>query len=84
MVELNKDVIDSYVGKTVKMRSPLYCISDKLCNKCAGEAFYNQGVQNIGLAASSIGSCFLNFLMKSFHDSTLSLVEIDINDMIID
>lgn len=84
LVELTVDTIKSYIGKTVKLRSPMYCIGKKLCNKCAGNAFYNQGIKNVGLATSSIGSCFLNYLMKSFHDSTMSLVEIDINDMIIE
>ena len=84
LVELTPEVIKSHMGKTVKLRSPMYCISEKLCNKCAGNAFYNQGIQNIGLATSSIGSCFLNFLMKAFHDSSLKLVEVDVNDMIIE
>lgn len=84
LVELTVDTIKSYIGKIVKLRSPMYCIGKKLCNKCAGNAFYNQGIKNVGLATSSIGSCFLNYLMKSFHDSTMSLVEIDINDMIIE
>ena len=84
LIELTVEKIDSYIGKTVKLRSPMYCIGKKLCNKCAGNSFYNQGIKNIGLATSSIGSCFLNFLMKAFHDSSLKLVEVDVNDLIIE
>jgi hypothetical protein len=36
---LDHDNIDKYVGKTVMMRSPMSCINDKLCSKCAGQLF---------------------------------------------
>ena len=84
LVQLTGDVMPKYIGKTVKMRSPLYCLGDKLCNKCAGEAFYIQGIKNIGLTASSIGSCFLNLLMKAFHDSTTKLITIKPEDIFSD
>lgn len=84
LVQLTGDVMPKYMGKTVKMRSPLYCLGDKLCNMCAGEAFYIQGIKNIGLTASSIGSCFLNLLMKAFHDSTTKLITIKPEDIFSD
>jgi hypothetical protein len=73
-----------YIGKRVKLRSPMYCKGENLCNACAGNAFYNQGIKNVGLTTASIGSDFLNLLMKAFHDSTLSFVSIDVNDIIIE
>lgn len=38
-VLLTKENIDNYIGKTVKMRSPMYCTNDKICNICAGELY---------------------------------------------
>ena len=81
---LTGDNMDKYIDKVVKMRSPMYCIGDKLCNKCAGELYYKIGIKNIGLTTSSVGSSFLQYLMKSFHDSTLSLNEVDLNDFIVE
>jgi hypothetical protein len=73
-----------YIGKRVKMRSPMYCKGECLCNACAGNAFYNQGIKNVGLTAANIGSDFLNLLMKAFHDSTMSFISLDVNDIVID
>ena len=84
LVELKKDVMPKYVGKKVKMRSPLFCQGEKLCSRCAGKAFYNQGITNVGLTTSSIGSNLLNRFMKSFHDASLNLVELDLNDIVLE
>lgn len=75
--------IDKYVGKTVKMRSILYCCGDKLCNKCAGELYYQLGITSAGMTTSAVGSHLLNLLMKSFHDATVKITKIDIHDMMI-
>ena len=83
LVLLTSSEIEKYVGKVVKMRSPMYCLNDKICSKCAGESFYKIGIQNIGLATSSIGAGYLNMLMKSFHDTTVKVSDIDLNDIII-
>lgn len=83
LVPLVEDNYKKFLNKKVKMRSPLYCISDKLCNKCAGDIFYKLGVTNAGLTTSSIGSHFLNLLMKSFHDATVKVSSIDINDIML-
>lgn len=84
LVLLTIDNISNYAGKFVKMRSPLYCVGDKICNKCMGELFYRLGIKNVGLTASSIGSNYLNLLMKAFHDSSIKLSDVDIEDMIIE
>ena len=85
LVELTDDNVSKYMGKEVKMRSALYCLfpGDKLCSKCAGEMFYRQGIENVGMATSQIGNDFLNFLMKSFHDATTHVTDVDVNDMVV-
>lgn len=86
LIELTDDVMPKYIGKKVKMRSPMYCLypGDKLCSKCAGEMFYRQGITNVGLATSSIGNHFLNFLMKSFHNPNQRLIYVDPDQILID
>lgn len=82
LVFLEESNIDNYVGKTVNMRTPLYCKSDKYCSKCAGELYNKLGIQNVGLLTTRIGTSLLNASLKQFHDMTLKTVEIDIQDYI--
>ena len=42
--------MEKHVGKVVKLRTPMYCLGDKICNKCAGKQF----TKFIGLEASKI------------------------------
>jgi hypothetical protein len=60
----------------------MYCISDKICNKCAGELFYKLGIENIGLTTTKVSSTLMNKSLKKFHDVSLKLHEVDLNDII--
>ena len=53
------------IGKTVNMRTILYCQSKKLCNVCAGDMFYRLHIVNIGLLANLISGTLMNYSMKS-------------------
>ena len=83
---LEMDTVKRLIGKTIKIRSPLYCCAESgtICNKCAGELPYILGIKNIGLTSSSIGSGYLNLLMKAFHDTTQKLTTVNIDRMIIE
>lgn len=83
LVCLTPEVMPRYIGKTVKMRSPMYCLTDKICNKCAGEMNYNLGTLNIGLGCSKVATTLLKLGMKRFHVSNLKSKQIDVNDMLI-
>lgn len=74
---LTLENINDYVGKTVRMRSPMYCKSHHICNKCAGELFYKIGIKNIGLTVTKITSTLLNLSLKSMHDITVKPTEFD-------
>lgn len=76
-VLLTPENIKSYVGKRVKMRSPMYCKGDKICNKCAGELYYNMDVRNVGLLCNRTGNTITDLSMKAFHDSSVKINEID-------
>ena len=56
LVLLTNENIDSYTGKEVKLRSPMYCKSEHICSKCAGELFYKMGVKNVRIAERCYGS----------------------------
>ena len=83
LVLLTDDNIDKYVGKVVKMRSPMYCKGDKICSKCAGVMFEKLGIKNVGLTTTKVTTTLLNKNMKKFHDSSVDLLPIDLNDIVI-
>ena len=83
LVFIDDDNVDKYIGKEIKLRSPMYCIGKKLCNKCAGDMYYKLGLTNIGLTATKVSSSLLNLSQKSFHDSTVSSTKVDINKLVI-
>lgn len=77
LICLTPDVIDKYVGKTVKMRSPMMCVGKRICNKCAGDLYYKLGIENAGLTASKVATVLTNLNMKKFHDSTIKYHKIN-------
>ena len=83
---LERDTLVKLIGKRIQIRSPLYCGAEggHICNKCVGESPYILGIKNFGLTSSSVGSGLLNLLMKSFHDTSIKLVNIDLDTMIIE
>ena len=83
-VLMDKETINNYVGKIIDLYDPIFCKSDKICNKCAGERYYKLDNKNIGATTSTMGSNILNKSMKKFHDNTIKIVEVkDIDDLVI-
>lgn len=79
---LTPDNIKSYIGKEIKLRTPLKCANDKFCNKCCGELYYMMNLENVGLISNRVGTALLNESLKAFHDLSLKIVDIDIFDYI--
>ena len=76
-VMLTRDNIAKYVGKKVMMRSPMSCINDKICSKCAGQLFYLLGVKHAGLFGTQVSHTALNLGLKAKHDSVITLFTLD-------
>lgn len=78
--EILPSELDSVKGKYLKLRSPRFC-GDKngICSRCAGTLHHRMGVTNIGLIAQRIGTTLLNASLKAFHDSTLKLKRISLD-----
>lgn len=75
------DNLKDYIGKTVKLRSPLYCQSPKgqICPICFGELANKLDTKRIGiLAAGVVNLITLNALMKMRHKSSqINATEVD-------
>jgi hypothetical protein len=55
-------------GKIVKLRSPLFCKSKKICHTCYGESFKLTKTPYVGLlAAQTIGERGTQVGMQAFH-----------------
>ena len=80
---LTPEKIDKYVGKRVKMRSPMYCIGKHLCSKCAGEYYYKLGKQSIGLTSTRVATTCTRLNMKKFHENLVKSQKIDLNDILL-
>lgn len=82
LIELTNENIKSYIGKTVQMRSIMYCTNDHICSKCAGTLFHKIKVKNIGTLVSNMSGSLLNLSLKAFHSSAVTFDEINIKDYI--
>jgi len=83
LVKLDKKTMPKYIGSLVKMRTPMHCESEQMCNMCYGHLPYILGLKNIGLTFNAVGEKLKNLSMKSFHDATIHLSEIDLDTAIV-
>lgn len=81
-VLLTSSNVGDYVGKIVKLRSPMYCRNGKYCSKCTGELYHKLGIENVGLIANVIGTSMTTLALKSFHNTSVKLKEINYEDYI--
>lgn len=79
LIELTSQNKSKYIGKKVKVRFSALCESKTgICNKCMGNLYYRLNKTNVGTSLTQIPSVQKNILMKSFHDSTQSLYDMDL------
>ena len=79
---LTNENIDKYLGKKVKLRSIMYCGCDSgVCLTCAGRLYEKLQIDSVGLTTSTLTGALLNLKMKSFHDTSVKLQTIDLDDM---
>ena len=82
LVMLDNDNMKQYVGKKVKLRSIMYCGCDSgVCMTCAGKLFEKLQIDSIGLTTSTLTGALLNLKMKAFHDTSVKVNEIDLDDI---
>lgn len=79
VITLTNANIDKYLNKFVKMFSPMYCIGDKICRKCAG----TYGNRFVGLDANKIATTLTNLNMKKFHDATIKTLQLNPEELLL-
>lgn len=75
-VQLTDENIDTYMNKTVRMRSPLFCRSEGrgFCKTCIGGRYADHPT-GIAIAASEIGNIIMDIFMQSAHARALEVVD---------
>jgi len=59
---------DFTVGDTIKLRTPIFCISKKICHTCYGSLLKRHKTPYVGvLAGSAIGERGTQLIMRTFH-----------------
>lgn len=81
---LTADNKSQFVNRRVKLRSPIGCLSPKICNVCMGERFYILGIRNAGLTAGRVPNSIMNANMKAFHITKVQINEVDPDKLLLD
>jgi hypothetical protein len=86
LLEITKENKKQLVGKTVKMRSPLYCKGygkDKcICNACGGNFYYEVDNTNIGLLASICATDLTQANLQKFHQNLVLSKQLNADDLL--
>lgn len=82
-VMLSQDNKSKYVNKFVKLRSPMCCISEHVCNICVGQFPYITGIKNMGITFATIPNAAVDGGMKKFHKSAIQMDDVDVNTLIL-
>ena len=81
LVKITKDNCKELVGKTIKLRSPIFCKSNKLCHKCYGDLYKYLHSKYVGvIAAQSLGETNTQLVLRTFHNSGVAKVDKDSED----
>ena len=73
---LTEQNINSYIGQTIEIRSPMFCKGKNYCSKCCGDFFSKLGTENIGMQALTVCATFTSIAMKTMHASSLKTVKL--------
>ena len=86
-VKLTNENKSKYVGKEVKLRSPMYCKgvgkNRCLCNICAGDFNYMINKLNIGLTVNKAATTITQMNLQKFHQNAVKIRQFNVDDMII-
>ena len=59
---------DFRVGQTIKLRTPIFCVSKKICHTCYGDLIKRTKTPYVGVVAgSAIGERGTQLIMRTFH-----------------
>ena len=64
------------IGKTINVRSPIFCTGDKLCCTCYGDLWKHLDSRFVGIiAAQSLGETNTQLVLRTFHTSGVAVIK---------
>ena len=64
------------VGKTIMLRSPIFCKSQKVCHKCYGDLYKSLHSRFVGvIAAQTLGERGTQLVLRTFHTSGAAVMK---------
>lgn len=83
LVMLTPDNVKQYIGKTIQIRSGIYCKAKdpEYCSICVGDRPYRIGIRNIGLTFNIVSGSTLNASLKKKHDVSIKLYDVTVDDV---
>src|SRR6185312_1159052 len=83
-IKVTEENVGQYLGKTVMVRSPMYCTMPKtdFCAVCVGDRLA-ANPNALSAAVAQYGNAFLDLFMSAAHAKALSLVKMDYRDVIL-
>ena len=85
IVSLKDDIVDKYLGKKIRLRSPLYCkAKNGFCEVCMGDLMKIRDTKYVATIVSRVGSAFLSNSMKLVHGTKYSVLNVsDLNEFVV-
>ena len=83
LVLIDEKLPSTYMNHPVKLRSPMYCLSKKICSKCAGQRYYKVGIERIGLSSAALSGALQSQMLKKRHDLSIKVDKIDENTILL-
>ena len=83
LILIDKDLPSTYMNHPVTVRTPMYCISDKICSICAGKRFYKLGISDIGLTLPAMSGSLQNAQLRKRHSMEIKMHDIDETSILI-
>lgn len=72
----------TYLGKSVTVRSPMYCKADGewICSSCLTD-YYKNSANSIPITVLEVGAVILGMFMAAMHGKVLSTVDVEIEEL---
>ena len=78
LVEITRDNVKKYIGKTVLLRSPMFCTAKNgYCYHCMDMRFKKLNIKLLNTLPINIGSAMLSAAMAAMHGTKLETFSID-------
>lgn len=75
-LQITDDNASKFLNKWAMIRSPMFCLSDKICNICAGERYYIMDINAIGLTSVNMSNNLMQKNLKLRHSMKMQVDQV--------